>query len=204
MHPQDRVFSALQECPVIASLQNPEILSAVIESNVRIVMISSGDIFNIVEISKKLRKHNKMVWAHVDMISGLARDKVAIRYLKEKANVDGIVTTNSQLIASGHKEGLVTAQRIFAHDTPSIISAINALRQSKPDIIEIMPGIAVTKVYGEIRRYFQQPIIAAGLIKTTQDIKQILKAGAIGVDTSCPSLWNFSMLKLTGKCLSQI
>lgn len=193
MSPQDKVLAALQECPIVASLQKPELIPAVINSNVRIVMISSGDIFNIVEISQQLRKHNKMVLVHVDMIGGMARDKVAIRYLKEKVDVDGIVTPNGQLVASGHKEGLVTAQRIFAHDTPSVVSGINALRQSKPDFIEIMPGVAVLKVYEEVRKHFQQPIIAAGLIKSSQDVKQILKAGAVGADTSNPSLWNFSI-----------
>lgn len=193
MSPQDKVLAALKECPIVASLQKPELIPAVINSNVRIVMISSGDIFNIVEISQQLRKHNKMVLVHVDMIGGMARDKVAIRYLKEKVDVDGIVTPNGQLVASGHKEGLVTAQRIFAHDTPSVVSGINALRQSKPDFIEIMPGVAVLKVYEEVRKHFQQPIIAAGLIKSSQDVKQILKAGAVGADTSNPSLWNFSI-----------
>jgi len=204
MLPQDKVLAALQLCPIVASLQKPEMLSTVINSNVRIVMISSGDIFNIVEISQELRKHKKIVLVHVDMIGGMARDKVAIKYLKEKADIDGIVTPNGQLVATGHKEGLVTAQRIFAHDTPSVISGINALRQSKPDFIEIMPGVAVLKVYEQIRKHFQQPIIAAGLIKSTQDIKQILKAGAVGADTSTTSLWNFSVANLTAKPLLTI
>lgn len=190
---QEKVLAALRECPIIASLQKPEMITTAINSSVRIVMISSGDLFNIGEISQSLRKHNKLVLVHVDMIGGMARDKVAIRYLKEKLDVDGIVTPNGQLVASGHKEGLLTAQRIFAHDTPSVLSGINALRQSKPDFIEIMPGAAVLKVYEEVRKHFQQPIIAAGLIKSIQDVKQILKAGAVGADTSNPSLWNFTI-----------
>ncbi|SDE41355.1 glycerol-3-phosphate responsive antiterminator [Sporomusa acidovorans] len=199
---QEKVLAALRECPIIASLQKPEMITTAINSSVRIVMISSGDIFNIGEISQSLRKHNKLVLVHVDMIGGMARDKVTIRYLKEKLDVDGIVTPNGQLVASGHKEGLLTAQRIFAHDTPSVVSGINALRQSKPDFIEIMPGAAVLKVYEEVRRHFQQPIIAAGLIKNIQDVKQILKAGAVGADTSTPSLWNFSIAKSTTERLS--
>lgn len=191
MLPTEKLLEALKECPIIASLQKPDMVTAAINSNVRIVMISSGDIFNIGEISQLLKKNNKIVLVHVDMVGGMARDKVAIRYLKERLEVDGVVTPNGQLVASGNKEGLITAQRIFAHDTPSILSGINALRQSKPDFIEIMPGGAVLKVYEDIRKNFHQPIIAAGLIKTVQDVKQVLKAGAVGADTSNPGLWNF-------------
>lgn len=191
MLPKDMMLAALQECPVIASIQKPELIPMAIASNARVIMISSGDIFNIVEICQELRKHNKIVLVHIDMIAGMGRDKIAIRYLKEKAGIHGIVTPNSQLIASGNKEGLITAQRMFAHDTPSVTSGINSLRKSSPDFIEIMPGIAVLKVYEMIRRHYQQPIIAAGLIKTVHDLQHIIKAGAVGGDTSNPKLWNF-------------
>nr|WP_092074409.1 glycerol-3-phosphate responsive antiterminator [Dendrosporobacter quercicolus]NSL49896.1 glycerol-3-phosphate responsive antiterminator [Dendrosporobacter quercicolus DSM 1736]SDM93861.1 glycerol uptake operon antiterminator [Dendrosporobacter quercicolus] len=188
-----KVLTALQHCPIIASLQNAELIPLAVSSKVQVIMVSSGDIFNIVDMCRQLRQHNKIVLAHLDMIGGMGRDKVAVRYLKEKAGVDGIVTPNGQLIASGHKEGLITAQRIFAHDTPSVTSGINALRQSKPDFIEIMPGIAVLKVYELIRRHFPQPVIAAGLVRSTQDVRQILKAGAVGADTSNQQLWNYTV-----------
>ncbi len=188
-----KMLTALQQCPIIASLQNAELIPLAVSSKVQVIMVSSGDIFNIVEMCRQLRQHNKIVLAHLDMIGGMGRDKVAVRYLKEKAGVDGIVTPNGQLIASGRKEGLITAQRIFAHDTPSVTSGLNALRQSKPDFIEIMPGIAVLKVYEMIRRHFAEPVIAAGLIRSTQDVRQILKAGAAGADTSMQQLWNYTV-----------
>lgn len=188
----EKVLTALQKYPIIASLQKPELVDTAIRSNVQVVMISSGDIFTLGTIIQQLKKNNKVVLVHIDMVGGMARDKVAVRYLKERLAVDGIVTPNGQLVASGHKEELVTAQRIFAHDTPSVVSGINALRQSKPEFIEIMPGIAVLKVYEELRKHFQQPIIAAGLVKTAQDVKKILQVGAVAVDTSNPNLWNIS------------
>lgn len=190
----NEMLAALQECPIIASLQKPELVPVAIASNCRVIMVSSGDIFNIVEICQELRNNNKIVLVHIDMIAGMGRDKIAIHYLKEKAGIHGIVTPNAQLIASGHKEGLITAQRIFAHDTPSVISGMNSLSHSNPDFIEIMPGIAVLNVYDLIRRRYQQPIIAAGLIKSLQGLKQILKAGAAGADTSNQNLWNYSVV----------
>lgn len=194
MLPKEIMLAALQECPVIASLQKPELVPIAIASDARIIMVSSGDIFNIVDICKELHKNNKIVLIHIDLVGGIGKDKIAVRYLKERASIDGIVTSNAQLIASIHKEGLITAQRIFAHDTPSIISGIKCVRNARPDFIEIMPGLAVSEVYGLIRQSFQQPIIAAGLIKKHKDIMQILRAGAVGVDTSSQNLWNYSMI----------
>ena len=193
MIPKEMMLAALQECPIIASLQKPEWVPVAITSNVRIVMVSSGNIFNIIEVCRELKNSNKIVLVQIDLIAGIGRDKIAIRYLKEKADIDGIVTSNGQQIASGHKEGLITAQRLFAHDTLAITSGINAVRNSNPDFIEIMPGIVVLEVSELLKKSFKQPIIAAGLIKRQKDIKQILKVGAVGIDTSNQNLWNYSM-----------
>ncbi len=191
MPPAEQMVLALQQCPIVVSLQNSEHMALAIASKAKVIMVSSGDIFNIVPMCQELRKHHKIVLAHTDLIGGMGKDKVAVRYLKERAGVDGIVTPNGQLIVAAHKEGLITAQRVFAHDTPSIASGINALKQSKPDFIEIMPGIAVLKVAELIKRRFSQPIIAAGLIRTPQDVRQVLKAGAIAADTSSRQLWSY-------------
>lgn len=195
--PKEKMLRALKECPIIASLQKPELVPVVIESKVRIAMVSSGDIFNIVDICNLLRKNNKIVLVHIDLIAGMSRDKVAVRYLKDKAGIHGIVSSNSQLLPYVQKEGLITAQRLFAIDTPSINSGLAALKNSKADFIEVMPGLAVSAVYEVIKGSFQQPIIAAGLIKRQKDIEQCLKAGATGVDTSNQNLWNYSEKRLT-------
>lgn len=192
MLPKETILVALQEFPIIASVLKPEFVPAAITSKVRIVMVSSGDIFNIIGICKELRKNNKIILVHIDLVAGIGRDKTAISYLKEKADIDGIVTPNGQLIASAQKEELITAQRLFAHDTLSVTSGLNAVRHSNPDFIEIMPGIAVPEVYEQIRKCSNKPIIASGLIKRHKDVRKILKAGAIGVDTSNQNLWNYS------------
>lgn len=183
-------FKAIQVCPIIASLRNAKLLSAVVACKAPVVLISSGDIFNICEISQELRKHGKLVLVHVDLIAGLGKDPVAVRFLKEDARVSGIVSPNSHLITAGRKYGLLTVQRLFAHDSPSIATGINVLKQSRPHLIEILPGLAVARTIGQLREHFQQPIIAAGLIKSIQDVRLVLRAGAIAVDTSAEKLWN--------------
>ncbi|HWP98104.1 MAG TPA: glycerol-3-phosphate responsive antiterminator [Syntrophomonadaceae bacterium] len=186
----DSFSEAIQAYPIIASLRSEELLPAAISSKAKVILISSGNIFNICDISQELRRHNKQVLVHVDLINGLGKDPIAVQFLKRKAQVVGIVTPNGHLIASAHKEGLLTVHRLFAHDSPSLISGFNVLRQSKPHYIEILPGLAVTRVVSHLRDHFQQPVIAAGLIKSIQDVKLVFKAGAVAVDTSAEKLWN--------------
>lgn len=99
----------------------------------------------------------------------------------------------SQLIITGRKEGLLTVHRLFAHDSPSIETGIRVLKQSKPDFIEVLPGVALAQVVGYLREHFQQPLIAAGLVKTVEDVRKILQAGAVAVDTSAENLWNLNI-----------
>ncbi|NPV29759.1 MAG: glycerol-3-phosphate responsive antiterminator [Firmicutes bacterium] len=187
-------MQAIKAYPVIASLRREELLPVALSCRARVVLISSGDIFNVEEIGRELEKHNKLVLVHVDLIAGLGRDHTAVRFLKEKARVTGIVTPGSQLITAARKEGLLTVQRLFAHDSPSIATGISVLKQSKPHFIEVLPGLAVLRVMDELREHFQQPIIAAGLIKGIQDLRLVLKAGAVAVDTSAEKLWNVENL----------
>lgn len=181
---------AIKAYPIIASLRNEEFLSAAIGSKAEVILISAGSIFDICDISQELRKHNKQVLVHVDLISGLGKDPTAIHYLKMKARVDGIVTPNGHLIAAAHKEGLLTVQRLFAHDSPSLISGFNVLRQSRPHYIEVLPGLVTARVISHLREHFHQPVIAAGLIKSIPDVRFVLRAGAVAVDTSSAKLWN--------------
>lgn len=187
-------LAAIKSYPIIASLRSEELLPAAISSKSEIILISSGSLFNIVDISQELHRHNKQVLVHIDLIKGLGKDPAAIQFLKEKAQVTGIVTPNGHLTTAAHKEGLITVHRLFAHDTPSLVSGFNVLRQSKPDYIEILPGLAVARVISQLRNQFQQPVIAAGLIKSLQDVRFVLKTGAVAVDSSAENLWDIENL----------
>lgn len=190
---RERFLEVLRLCPIIPSFRREEAFSRVLASRAGVVLISSGTIFNLEEYSRELRRHGKLVLVHIDLIGGLGRDQAAVRFLKEKAQVHGVVTPNSQLIITGRKEGLLTVHRVFAHDSPSIETGIRVLKQSKPDFIEVLPGVALPRVVDYLREHFQQPLIAAGLVKTAEDVWRILQAGAVAVDTSAENLWNLDI-----------
>lgn len=101
-----RLFAA--GFPIIPSLQKEEQMPILLESRAKVVLVSSGSIFNIEECVQKLHQAEKIVFAHIDLIEGLGKDAAAVSFLKKKAEVDGIVSPNRLLIAAAQKEGLIT------------------------------------------------------------------------------------------------
>lgn len=188
-----RVLEALREYPIIPSLRREEQFADILKSRSRVILLSSGSIFNICDYVEELHRHNKLVLVHIDLISGLGRDHEAVRFLKQTAGIDGIVTPNCHAVIAGRKEGLVTVHRLFAYDSPSVETGIKVLHKSNPDFIEVLPGLAIIQTMPILRQSFKQPVIAAGLIKTVQEVRQVMKAGAVAVDTSMEELWDMNI-----------
>ena len=63
-----------------------------------------------------------------------------------------------------------------------------AVKASKPDMIEIMPG-AIGKVIERLKKSIDVPIIAGGLIESIDEVKDAWMSGAIAVSTGKSELW---------------
>ena len=189
-HFMDAQPSAIFEThPVVAALARsaqgdiPEL-----PETVAIVFLLSGSILTLPETVERLRSAGRLVYVHVDLMEGLGRDRAAMEYLKKAIRPTGILSTHSSLVRYARELGLSTIQRIFAIDSLSFEKGVRMVEATKPDFVEILPGIAP----GAITRLHQQvpmPIIAGGLIATKQDVLQALAAGAIAISTSQPELW---------------
>ena len=79
--------------------------------------------------------------------------------------------------------------RFFVIDSHSIGTAIENIKSSAPDMVEMMPGI-LPEIIKEFNRNIGIPIIAGGLIKTKNEIYQALGAGAKAISTGKQELWN--------------
>ena len=80
-----------------------------------------------------------------------------------------------------------TNQRFFAYDSHGVNGIEDVLAGTKPDIMEIMPGIM-----GKIIQRFSGgsiPLIAGGLVETRQEVTAALKLGALAVSTGKEELW---------------
>ncbi len=185
-------MSSLEELlldnPIIGAVKNDSNLSAVLETDVKIVFVLYGTILNIEEIAQKLTAHNKVFFIHVDMVEGLKSDESGIMFLKKYANPFGIISTKPHQLKIARKHSMQTILRMFIIDSMSLETAIKNSDEHKPSALEIMPGIS-SKIIDKIKAKTNIPVIAGGLIEDRDDVISALDAGAIAISTTNNKVW---------------
>lgn len=73
-------------------------------------------------------------------------------------------------------------------DSKGMHSVAETIENTRPDLIEIMPGV----IPKALRLFSRQeiPVIAGGLIETKQEVTAALSSGAVAVSTGKKELWN--------------
>lgn len=175
---------------IIASLRRKEDLAEIVHHpKIKTVFILNSTIFNLKKMVHDLKSTGKNVFVHIDLIEGLGKDPVGVKYLKIMG-VTGIVTTKLNLIKAAKEEGLLTIQRLFMVDSEAVKTGIKMAKQIKPEAIEILPAF-IPKYYLEtIQQELGIPTIAGGLIRTTEDVQQVFATGFDAISTSRRLLWN--------------
>lgn len=184
---------ALSKNPIIASVTKEDSLTAAIESESNIIILIQSNLCTLHEIVSKIQEHDKLIFVHMDLINGLKRDAAGIQFLADHIGIDGIVTTQANLIKIAKENGLLAIQRVFILDSASIEQGIKLINNAQPDAVEILPGIAVPHIYKYLDKKINQIIIAAGLIETKEEILNILNNGAQGISSSSIDLWSSSV-----------
>lgn len=178
-----------REHPVIASIRNDTDFKYALNSKVAALFILHGDIFNLPQIIEECKRHNKLVFLHMDLIKGIGRDKEGIIYLARKKLCNGIVTTKSNLINVTKKEGLIAIQRLFLLDSAALKTGEQILKHNQPDAVEILPGMVAPYFIEHVYKELLCPVIAGGLISNKREIEELFKKGVLAVSTSKKELW---------------
>jgi len=182
----------LRNSPVIAAFRDIKSLRIQGLSNTNVLFILGGTIFDLPDIVEQARRYEKLVFVDIDLIKGVGKDALGIRFLAKESQVDGIITTHSNLIKSAQKEGLASIQRIFVLDSESLAGGLGVIEKSNPDALEVLPGLILPKIIKKIRTITSIPVIAGGLITHEEEIRKILASGAIGISTTSSHLFGFS------------
>ncbi|SDB88651.1 glycerol-3-phosphate responsive antiterminator [Shouchella lonarensis] len=143
---------------------------------------------NIAAMKKKARHSEKKMILHADLIQGLKGDRAAAEFLCQVIKPAGLISTRGDVLRVAKKNGVLAIQRVFLLDTLAIETSNQLAKTIKPDVIELLPGVIppyITRVKDKIGK----PVIAGGLIETSDDVQAALKAGAEAVTTSKSELW---------------
>lgn len=182
-------FDKVSENPVIAAVKDLENLDIALDSPCEIIFILTGNIFNLKEIATKVRLKNKGLYIHIDSIDGFSKDTWGLEYIIKNIYPDGIITEKDNLIKLSKSMGVFTIQRLIITDSKSFESAIESIKRSRPNVIEVLPGV-MPKIIKKIIKNTHLPTISSGLISDEEDFKAIFDAGVIAISSSKKSIWN--------------
>ncbi|MBQ8818696.1 MAG: glycerol-3-phosphate responsive antiterminator [Clostridia bacterium] len=174
--------------PIIAAIKSEDDFEAAVASEVQAIFMLSSNILTVADYALRAHEAKKLLYVHMDFVDGLSKDPAGVRYLATK-NIDGIISTRSNIISAAHDCGISSVQRFFMIDSRSVDTALETLRASKADMVEIMPGIAYKSIT-KIKNSINIPIIAGGLIEQKDEIFHALGSGAAMISTGKRELWN--------------
>ena len=149
--------------PIAAAIRTEKDFSTALRSDVDMVFLLHSNIMTVHQCVKEIHSAGKKAFIHVDFAEGIGKDRFGLEFLA--------------------KQGV---------DSHSVGTSVESIKISKPDIIEIMPGI-VTKKIREFSEKVDMPIIAGGIVETIDEVRAALDAGAAVVSTGEAALWSMKV-----------
>ncbi|EIT83818.1 protein GlpP [Fictibacillus macauensis ZFHKF-1] len=152
------------------------------------IVILDSHIAQLKDMVKIAGQAGKKVFVHADLINGLKADEYAAEFICQEIKPAGIISTRSNVIMTAKKKGVIAIQRLFLLDSIALETSYKIILKTKPDFIEVLPGL-MPNIIEEVHAKTGIPVFAGGLIRTKEDVKMALGAGAVAVTTSDKELW---------------
>lgn len=182
-------YDSTERCPVIAAIKSDDWLEKSKVSVCEIVYILYGNICTISDIVHQVKAAGKVAIVHIDLISGLASKEISVDFIQKFTEADGIISTKPHLIKRANELGLFTIQRFFMLDTITYNNIKKHVRDSQPDVVEMMPAGLEKMIRYALEEVEGKPLVASGLVLDESDVRSALSAGAIAVSTTNLEVW---------------
>lgn len=184
-------YHIVEENPMIAAVKDMGGVQRSCQAeDIGVIFILFGDICSIGEIVRRVKEAGKTAMVHIDLITGLSAKEIAVDFIHDNTQADGIITTKLPLVHRAKELSMYTVLRFFVIDSIALhnIEGIDKQRGGKPDFIEVLPGV-MPKVIRKICGLSHIPVIAGGLIADKEDVMGALDAGALAVSTTNQKVW---------------
>lgn len=155
------------------------------------MFILRGNGLDIAPAVHRIHEAGKLVAVHLDLISGLRADRTGVAWLA-RSGVDAIISSHGQLMPAIKQEGAIAIQRLLLVRQNQMHAAVAAISRSGPDIVEILPGVILPDIIHLLPKS-NVPLLAGGFIRTESEARAAVAAGAVGVTTSWPPLWDLTI-----------
>ena len=171
-------YESMERCPIIAAINNDSLLEACKTAPCEIVYILYGNICTIADIVDEVVAAGKTAIVHLDLINGLASREISV-----------VISTKPQLIKRGNELELITIQRFFMLDRLTYNNIKKHVRETSPDIVEMMPAGLTKMITYALEEINGKPLVVSGLVLDKSDVMGALSAGAIAISTTNEEIW---------------
>ena len=179
-----------EDNPMVVAVTNEVTLGFALNSTNEIVFLLSGTISDLRVTVNKLLDKGKLVFVHIDMISGMSSSPAVVEFIGDIFDKKvGIITTKPALVKKAISENIRVIHRAFMVDSKSKNIFLDNITQNfTPDAVKIMPAM-VHSVIREVRdKLPKMTIIAGGLVTDKKEIYEIINSGADAISTSSVKL----------------
>ena len=152
------------------------------------VFVLYGDICNIASIVRRIHEAGRFAAVHVDLIAGLAGKEVAVDFIRNTTEADGIISTRQSFIRRAKELGLAAILRVFLLDSIALES-LDKIPPNLPDCLDLLPG-TMPKILRRVCATAKVPVLAGGLIADKEDVMAALEAGITAISTTNQAVWN--------------
>ena len=177
---------------IIPAIRNMKDFETILKSNFEYFILLDSHVNQLKSISAYAKKADKKLIVHADLIHGLKNDEYGTQFIVQEFKPAGLISTKSQVITTAKKKGMLAIQRLFLIDTNALEASYKLIEKTKPDFIEILPGVLPAHIIQDVSKKTGVPILAGGLIDTIHDIQQAFEAGVLAITTSKKELWNYT------------
>lgn len=168
---------------ILPAARDMKDLEELLESNYTYIVLLNSHVGQLKSIVKLAKSKRKKLLLHADLIQGLRNDEYAAQFLCQDVKPAGLISTRKSVVLTAKKHRLIAVQRLFLLDSIALESSYKLLEITKPDFIEVLPGV-MPHIIKEVHEKTKISIIAGGLIREKQEVEDALSAGAIAVTTS--------------------
>lgn len=174
---------------IIPAIRRMKDFEKALESDYEYIVLLETRLSRLKSLVYYSKRAGKKALIHVDLIQGLKADEYGMEFLVREIEPHGILSTRGNIIKLAKKHKLLAIQRVFLLDSLALEQNIKMVNRFHPDCIEVLPGI-IPDVIQELKNQTNKPVIAGGLIRTSDEVENALSRGAVAVTTSNKKLWN--------------
>lgn len=174
---------------VIPAIYNHKKMKFFLDSDLKYGILMNFQLAQLEDLVKTMKKHNKKVLIHSELIKGLSSDEYGAIYLIQSLHVDGIISSKPKVIDVCTKRGVIGIYRFFLKDTISYNQSIDIGKRLKPKYVEILPSNCYDLI-PDIKKELNCDVLVGGLIKNSTQVMKCIDHGALAVTSSDIHLWN--------------